>query len=94
MFIKWWLLVMNVSTFVIVALEKLWWTFCSEYDRLSELFFETMTLAISSLGGALGTVLGMIIFKHWIDKKIFMVVLIGSIITSVSLILRLASSYN
>ncbi len=53
-----------------------------------------MTLAISSLGGALGTVLGMIIFKHWIDKKIFMVVLIGSIITSVSLILRLASSFN
>lgn len=63
-FINWWLLVMNVSTFIIIGLEKLWWTFSTEYDRLSELFFEAMTLAISSLGGALGTVLGMIVFNH------------------------------
>ncbi|SEW10150.1 Uncharacterized membrane protein YsdA, DUF1294 family [Chryseobacterium wanjuense] len=73
------LLITNLITFATFAIDK--WKAVKHKRRISELFLLTLTF----LGGTVGAVLAMLIFKHKISKKSFLLKFV--LIVSIQLII-------
>lgn len=73
------LLITNLITFATFAIDK--WKAVKHKRRISELFL----LALTFLGGTVGAVLAMLIFRHKISKKSFLLKFV--LIVSIQLII-------
>ena len=75
------LLIINLLTFTIFALDK--WKATQHKRRISEFSLLTLTF----IGGTLGAILAMLIFRHKVSKKIFLLKLCGIIVLQIIIFL-------
>ncbi|MCX8533952.1 DUF1294 domain-containing protein [Chryseobacterium luquanense] len=71
------LLIINLLTFIIFTLDK--WKATQHKRRISEFSLLTLTF----IGGTVGAVLAMLIFRHKVSKKSFLLKLCGIIIIQI-----------
>ena len=67
--INFYLLIINITSFLLMGIDKF------QAIRKKYRISETALLFISLIGGSIGTILGMIIFKHKIKKIKFIILL-------------------
>ncbi|AYM99745.1 DUF1294 domain-containing protein [Chryseobacterium sp. 3008163] len=71
------LLIINLITFITFALDK--WKATQHKRRISEFSL----LALTFIGGTVGAVLAMLIFRHKVSKKSFLLKLCGIIVLQI-----------